>query len=313
MHFNNSSESNNIAVSVIIVNWNSGIYLQKTIESLYKNCCNTTFELIVLDNNSNKEDASYRFIKTLLPEYKNSKIILNNNNFGFAKACNIGIKQSCGEYILLLNPDVKINSDILLEFLSYMQANPKAGILGPKVLNPDNSFQHNCLRGKPEPLDVLFALTGISKLFPNKEYLNKFSLYHLDKNIVHNTYGLSGCCMMIRKDVLKEIGLLDESFFLYQEDTDLCLRVKSKNWEVIYYPKAIITHFKGSSTNKRLIKTNYYFFISMIKFFIKYYFDRYNLIQRLVFYILISANLILRIIKNTPRTINDNYVYNTNP
>lgn len=297
-HQNNES----FDVSVIIVNWNCGNYISRTIESLYAYSKDISFELIVLDNNSNKNDESYNFITQQLPSFENVKIILNNKNLGFAKANNIGIKLSSGKYILLLNPDTKLKSNVLKTLSEYLNKNPKTGIIGPKVLKPDGDFQSSCMRGEPYPIDVFFTLSGISRAFENKFRFNKFALNHKNKNKTQTVAGLSGCCMMIRQEVLRTIGLLDEQFFLYFEETDLCWRTYNQKWNIVYNPNALIVHQEGISTSKKFFVTNLHFIVSMTKFLKKHYLKRYNLILQALIIFFVFLNLPVRNLRSIIRS-----------
>lgn len=296
--YKESSNTDKIEVSVIIVNWNSGNYLKKAVDSLYKNTKNLNFELIVIDNNSNICDESYNYIIKELSQYNNANIILNEKNLGFAKGNNIGIEIAKGKNILLLNPDTELKANTLKILFDYIEKNPNVGIVGPKVLNSDGNFQNSCLRGKPFPLDVFWDLSGVSKIFDKNEFLNKFSLHHLNKNEIHKISGLSGCCLMISRQLLNSIGKLDERFFLYFEETDFCWRAVLHGWDVVYNPNAVIVHQKGVTTRKKIFLANYYFIESMIKFAIKYHFKRYNTAQQLLLLIFICLNLPVRNIKS---------------
>ncbi len=287
----------NFAVSVIIVNWNSGNYLKTTLDSLYKQTNDIEFEVIVLDNNSNKNDLSYKLLSDYQTKFNNFKVIYNKENFGFAKANNIGIKQSLGRYVLLLNPDVIVESNVVKILSDYMDENPQAGMSGPKVLNPDRTFQTSCLRGEPYPLSVLYHLSGLAGMFKNNPKFNQFTLTHLDKDKIQKAAGLSGCCMIVRKELIEKIGLMDERFFLYQEETDWCWRAYQEGAELIYNPEAIIVHDRGSITKQRLLKTNYVFCASMMKFFKKHHFGRYNFAQKAFFTMLIWGNFAVRYVR----------------
>ena len=285
-------------VSVIIVNWNSGDFLKKTVESLYETTQDINFELIVVDNNSDKTDQSYIFIDSKLNEYKNVRIILNDNNLGFARANNMAMDISSGNYILLLNPDVIIQNNMVKILHEHMKENAEVGMAGPKVLNPDNTFQAPCMRGEPYPLSVLLYLSGIGELFKNNPDFNKFSLIHLDNNCMQYVAGLSGCCMMISKKTIEEVGKMDEQFFLYQEETDWCWRVYKSGFKIVYNPEALIIHDKGATTRKKILKTNFVFCNSMMKFFKKHHFKNYNIFQQIFFLILIWGNFFVRYIKS---------------
>lgn len=216
----NTYLKDNFAVSIIIVNWNAGKYLQETIETLVDKSVGISYELIIIDNNSDKSDESYTYIEQVLSKWNNFTFIKSEENLGFAKANNIGMSISKGRNILILNPDVIFHNNILKILSDYLDENDDVGMIGPKVLSYDGSFQQPCLRGKPYPKDTLFHIIGLAKAFPKNEYFNGYALWHVNRNIINECWALSGCCMMLKKSLYEEIGGMDEQFFMYQEETD---------------------------------------------------------------------------------------------
>lgn len=284
-------------VSVIIVNWNSGNYLQQTIESLIKETKDIPYEVIVLDNQSKTSDTSYKYMEDVLKSMDNVKVVFNEDNLGFAKANNKGIEMAEGRHILLLNPDVILQNNMVKILADFMDSHKEVGMSGPKVLNPDNTFQTTCLRGEPYPSAVLAHLSGLAKMFKNNAYLNRFALNHLDKDEIHYIAGISGCCMMISRDLIEDVGMFDEQFFMYQEETDWCWRSYQAGWKIAYNPEAVIIHDRGATTKKALFKSNYTFCNSMMKFFKKHHFQRYNAFQKAFFIVLIWVNFVVRSVK----------------
>lgn len=282
-----------IKVSVIIVNYNSGIHLEETIKSLYEWTKDISFELILVDNCSAKTDESVIFIDNEIPKYKNVKTIMSQENNGFGKANNIGFEQSQGKYILFLNPDVTLQNNALKILVDYLDQHQDVAFVGPKVLNVDGTFQSSCMRGEPKPKAVFLYLSKCKILKKHPEYFT-FSMENADINQIQEVVGLSGCFMMAPKTVLDEIGGFDEQFFLYQEETDLCYRAFQKGWKLIYNPDAEVIHKKGVTTRKMLAKNTYIFCQSMMKFFKKYYWQNYNVFQKGFWTVLIWGNFILK-------------------
>ena len=283
-----------IDVSVIIVNWNAGRYLQATIESLEHKTQDISFEVILVDNNSDRNEESFYYIENILEKKENFRVIKNNKNLGFAKANNMAMEIANGRNFLILNPDVIFHNNVIKILSDYLDENFDVGMVGPKVLNPDGSFQQPCLRGKPYPKDTLFHLIGLAKAFPSNEYFNGYALWHLDRAQIQNCWGLSGCCMMLKKSLFDEIGGMDEQFFLYQEETDWGIRTKEVNKEIVYNPNAVVTHIGGVTTKKNKINSIYIFTQSMEKFFKKHFWKRYNFIQKLFWLTLIWGNFGLK-------------------
>ena len=284
-------------VSVIIVNWNAGKYLQETIESLKEKTKDISYEILLVDNNSNKEDESYKYIEEALEKQDNTLVIKSEINLGFAKANNLAMQKANGRNFLILNPDVIFHNNVIKILSDYLDENIEVGMAGPKVLNTDGSFQQPCLRGKPYPKDTLFHLIGLAKAFPKNEFFNGYALWHLDRDKINTCWALSGCCMMVKKSLFDQIGGMDEQFFMYQEETDWGIRTKDIGKEIVYNPNAIVTHYQGVTTKKIKIKSIYIFTQSMEKFFKKHFWKRYNFIQKTFWLTLIWGNFGLKCFK----------------
>lgn len=287
----------NIDVSVIIVNWNAGEFLQKTIESLEKLTCDVNYEVIIVDNNSNSNDKSFVYLDNISAEKKNYQIIKSKENLGFAKANNMAMKIANGRNILILNPDVIFHNNLVKILSDYLDNNANVGMVGPKVLTINGLFQQSCFRGKPYPKDTLFHIIGLAKMFPKCEVFNGYALWHLDREKIQNCWALSGCCMMVKKSLFEEIGGMDEQFFMYQEETDWGIRCKNVGKEIIYNPEAIVTHVGGVTTKKIRVKSILYFTQSMEKFFRKHFWKKYNFIQKAFWLTLIWSNFALKCLK----------------
>lgn len=287
--------TDNFDVSIIIVNWNAGKYLEETINSLSEKSVDINYEIILIDNNSSKSEESYLYLDTLLQRI-NVTVIKSEVNLGFAKANNIGMSIAKGRNFLILNPDVVMHNNIVKTLSNYLDNNQDVGMVGPKVLNTDGSFQQPCLRGKPYPKDTLFHLIGLAKVFPKCETFNGYALWHLDRNEINECGALSGCCMMVKKSLFEEIGGMDEEFFMYQEETDWGLRTNEAGKKIIYNPNAIVTHYQGVTTKKIKVKSIWIFTQSMMKFFKKHFWNKYNIFQKAFWTVLIYGNFFLKMI-----------------
>ncbi|MBE7711519.1 MAG: glycosyltransferase family 2 protein [Cyanobacteria bacterium SIG31] len=283
-------------VSIIMVNWNAGKYLEDTINSLREKTQDILFEIILIDNNSDKNEESYFFIDKLL-EQNNVTVIKSEENLGFAKANNIGMEIAKGRNFLILNPDVVFHNNVIKILSDYLDNNEAVGMVGPKVLNPNGSFQQPCLRGKPYPKDTLFHLIGLAKAFPKCEALNGYALWHLNRDEINECGALSGCCMMLKKSLFEEIGGMDEQFFMYQEETDWGLRTAKAGKKTVYNPNAIVTHVGGVTTRAVQVKTIWIFTQSMMKFFKKHFWNDYNFVQKAFWTTLIYGNFVLKYVK----------------
>lgn len=285
--------TDNFDVSVIIVNWNAGKYLEETINSLSEKATEINYEIILIDNNSSKNEESYLYLDTLLQRI-NVTVIKSEVNFGFAKANNFGMSIAKGRNFLILNPDVIMHNNVVKILSDYLDNNQDVGMAGPKVLNTDGSFQQPCLRGKPYPKDTLFHIIGLAKAFPKCEAFNGYALWHLDRDKINECGALSGCCMMVKKSLFDEIGGMDEEFFMYQEETDWGLRTNNAGKTIIYNPNAVVTHYQGVTTKKIKVKSIWIFTQSMMKFFKKHFWQRYNILQKAFWTVLIYGNFFLK-------------------
>ena len=276
-------------ISIIIVNWKVRPLLKKCLDSILKYKDNLNIEIFVIDNDS--RDGSPEMI---MADYSNVNMISLPSNQGFAKANNLGIKQAKGKYILLLNPDTEVTKGFFKKVIKYLDKHTDIGILGPKILNPDNSIQQS-VRRFPTFFSQALVLLKLRNILDNK-FLSHY--LHLDFNY-HKTQKVDqvmGAAMMIRKSVLDKVGLLDEKFFIWFEEVDYCKRVNDLGSVVKYFSEASIMHHGGSSFNKQLaIKNQIIFNKSLLRYFKKHK----SKIEYLLLYLLIPFNLLLTYIYAT--------------
>jgi len=264
-------------LTIILVSFNVKDLLSRCINSIVENNIKST-EIIVVENNSS--DNTISMIKNRFPDVT---LIKNSENRGFAAACNQGIQISKGKYVLLLNPDTVIRSNTLKKCYEYMENNPDAGILGCKILNPDSTIAHS-IRDFPNFLNVLFESLFLTKLFKKSRIFGKYHGTCYDYSEIREVNVLLGAFLFIRRKLIEEIGLLDERFFIYSEETDFCLRAKKNGWKNIFYPYAEIEHIHGGSTQKVRVKSFMYLHSSLNKFFRKHYSYSYALLCRLILF-----------------------------
>jgi GT2 family glycosyltransferase len=208
--------------------------------SLYEQTKKLDMEIVVVDNDS--QDDTVEEIRLGFPSVK---LILNPENFGYARAVNQGLAALDARYYVLLNPDAIVLDNALERLAAFMDENPQAGICVPKVLNADGTLQYQCRRGEARPGEVFSYFLGLDRLFPNDPRFNGYLLRHLDNDAVNEVKAVSGSCMFIRREVIMQIGGLDELYFAYQEDTDYCLEARAAGWKVYYVPLAQVIHLGG--------------------------------------------------------------------
>lgn len=262
-----------LRLSVIIVNYNVKYFLEQCLYSVQKSSSALDAEIIVVDNAST--DGSMDYLQARFPQIK---FISNQENTGFARACNKGLEQARGEFVLFLNPDTLVPEDCFVNCISFFETHPDCGALGVKMIDGAGKFLKESKRSFPSPLTSLCKLAGLSALFPKSKIFGRYHLGHLDKEKDHEVDVLAGAFMMVRRKLLKETGGFDETFFMYGEDIDLSYRIqkaacaatggKYKNY---YFAGTTIVHFKGESTRRGSFNYVRLFYNAMNIFVQKHY------------------------------------------
>ena len=253
-------------LSIIVVNYNTEELLRSCLESVYAGANGTPFDIYVVDNNSHD-----RSVEMMRSEFPKVKIIENASNVGFSRANNTAIAQTNADYVLLLNPDTLVIGDAVDRVMKYMDLHPEVGICGCRVLNTDRTLQLACRRSIPTPKVAFYRLSGLSMLFPNSKTMARYNMTYEDPERTHEVDAVSGAFLMIRREAINDIGLLDERFFMYGEELDWCLRAKRAGWSVVYCPEAEIIHHKGESTKYNSRKAALEFYRAMYLFHKKHF------------------------------------------
>ncbi|WP_192821649.1 glycosyltransferase [Rufibacter sp. LB8] len=272
-------------LSVIIVNYNVSYFLEQCLLSVRKAVPGLNVEVFVVDNNS--VDDSVEMVRRRFPEVI---LLANKDNLGFSKANNQAMRQAQGKYMLLLNPDTVVEEDTFLKCFQYMEANPKAGALGVKMMDGAGQYLPESKRGLPTPWVSFTKMFGLGKLFPNSKSFNGYYMGHLPEHATNEVDILAGAYMFMRAEALQKVGLLDESFFMYGEDIDLSYRIQQGGYQVIYSPETRIIHYKGESTRKTSVNYVFMFYRAMILFAEKHFKGR----QARIFSFLIKLAIYLR-------------------
>ncbi|NQU55383.1 MAG: glycosyltransferase [Bacteroidetes bacterium] len=253
-------------LSIIIVNYNVKHFLEQCLHSVLKASKNISSEVFVVDNNS--VDGSAQLVREKFPQIQ---FIENKENVGFSKANNQAIQLSKGKFVLLLNPDTIVEEDTFSKIISFMENHSDAGGLGVKMIDGKGTFLPESKRGLPTPWVAFYKMFGISKLFPNSKKFGKYHLSYLNENEIHEVDVLAGAFMLLRKETIDKVGLLDESFFMYGEDIDLSYRITLGGYKNYYYPETTIIHYKGESTKKGSLNYVKVFYNAMIIFARKHF------------------------------------------
>jgi len=228
-------------LSIIIVSWKVKNLLRLCLQSLQNNSAGLKLEIIVIDNAS--ADGT---VEMLAAEFPAARLIINQDNRGFAAACNQGLNLANGKYILLLNPDCEVTANALAEMITYLANHPDTAIVGPQLLNADGSSQLS-VRSFPTLGSQILTLLKLQNVWPGLPPLKKYLLPDFNYQAEQAVEQVMGAAMMFRRSAVDEIGLLDEKFFIWFEEVDYCLRAKQKGYRVLYLPKAKIIHHGGAS------------------------------------------------------------------
>ncbi len=277
-------------LSIVIVNYNVEHFLQLCLSSVFKAIEGIDAEVWVVDNHSS--DGSLEMVKNSFPAVR---LIASKDNLGFSKGNNLAIRQSEGEYVLLLNPDTVVAEDTFQKCLSFMDSNPNAGSLGVRMLDGSGLFLPESKRGLPSPWVSFCKAFGLGSWFPESELFGKYYLSYLPEKQTHDVDVLSGAFMFLRKTAIEKSGLLDEDFFMYGEDVDLSFRIQNAGFKNYYFPEATIIHFKGESTKRGSISFVIHFYKAML-LFSKKHFSNSRLFSIFI-YLGIAVRAVLALVK----------------
>lgn len=286
-------------LSIIIVNYRTYDLTKQTINSvIYKN---HPFEYDIYVVDSASQDGSLEKLQNDFSQSIESgliKFLASAENKGFAYANNLALKEISSRYVLLLNSDTVVLDNCLEDCMDYMQDNPQIGALGCKVTLTDGKLDKACRRSFPDVGVSFYRLTGLSSLFPHSERFGKYNLCYLDEDGIYEIDCLVGAFMMVNSEAIKQIGLLDENFFMYGEDIDWCYRIKEAGWQIMYYGPARIIHYKGSSSQKKKSKLIFEFYRAMYLFYNKHYKKKHSIITTGITYLGIGLICSLKLILN---------------
>ena len=245
-------------LSIVIVNYNVEFFLEQCLYSVRRSLQGIDGEVFVVDNNS--VDGSLKMLAKKFPEVK---VIANKENVGFSRANNQAIRISTGEYVLLLNPDTVVEDDTFAKCIAFMDAHPDAGGLGVKMVDGKGNFLPESKRGLPTPAAAFYKMFGIAKLFPHNKRFAHYYMGHLSNEETNEVEILAGAFMLMRRETLDKVGLLDETFFMYGEDIDLSYRITQGGYKNYYFPETRIIHYKGESTKKTSVNYVLVFYKAM--------------------------------------------------
>jgi GT2 family glycosyltransferase len=228
-------------ISVITVSWNTRDLLRNCLQSLLKELEGVDAEVFLVDNDSADQSAAM-----VEKEFPQIRLIANDSNRGFAAANNQALALASGEFILLLNPDTVVHPGAIKTLLGFMQTHARAAIVAPQLLESNGAVQRSC-RQFPTFLGMLYELLGLSKIFPDQAKFRQYKMLDWNHDDERQVDQPEGACLLLRRAVIEEVGVLDEGFFMLFEEVDWCYRIKEKGWQIWFTPSAQVTHHYGQS------------------------------------------------------------------
>lgn len=252
-------------LSVIIVSYKVKYYLEQCLLAVGKATEGIDSEILVVDNHSNDGTVEY-----IAERFGNIRLVCSNHNLGFSRANNLAIRQSTGEYVLLLNPDTVVGENTIRDVLGFMDRHPKAGAAGVMMLNADGSKANESRRGIPTVSTSFYKMSGLCARFPKSRRFGRYYMGYLPWDSPSRIEVVSGAFCMLRHSALDKVGLLDEDYFMYGEDIDLSYRMLKGGYENWYVP-SVMLHYKGESAHKSSFRYVHVFYNAMLIFLRKHY------------------------------------------
>ena len=253
-----------VDLSVVVLSWNVRDLLRQCLRSTLANNRPAATEIIVVDNASG--DGSVEMVRAEFPDVR---LIVNVTNRGYTGGNNDGIAAATGRYALVLNPDTQIVGDALVTLVQYADARPDVGVVGPQLLNPDGGVQSS-RRRFPTLLTGLFESTWLQSLAP-RGVLRDYYVQDRPDGETQEVDWVMGACLLVRREAIQQVGMLDEGFFMYSEELDWCCRIKHAGWKIVYLPTAQVIHHVGKSSEQVVAQRHIYFQTSKVRYFRKHH------------------------------------------
>ncbi len=271
--------STNFDLTLICVNYNASFWLRKMLDSLQAQVINQSkfrVKVLVVDNGSSDDSLTM-----LARDYPETEVIALPENLGFAAANNVALKLTKSKFVMLVNSDVEFTSSSnIYQLLKFLNKQKQVAAITPKLIFSNNQLDPACHRGEPSLWASFTYFTKLERLFPNSTVFGQYHQGWKDLNTIHTIDACSGAAMIIKQSAIKQVGLLDERFFMYAEDLDWCKRMRDKGWLIVYHPGATVIHHKYKSgiktTSQKIAKqTRRHFYDTMLQYFDKHHATRY--------------------------------------
>ncbi|NWF80163.1 MAG: glycosyltransferase family 2 protein [Chloroflexi bacterium] len=258
------------SLAVVILNYNRADLLADCLASIYAAPTRCALAVWVVDNASS--DESVAMVRARFPQVQ---LIVSPTNGGFASGNNLALRALLAgpapDHVLLLNNDTVVPPGALDGLVDYLESHPEVAVVGPKLLLPDGSLDLACRRSFPSPAIAFYRMVGLARLFPRSPRFARYNLTYLDPDVETEVDAVVGACMLLRTAVIREVGLLDEQFFMYGEDLDWAYRIKQYGWRIVYYPRVVVYHYKRAASSRRAIPSVRAFYDAMRIFHRKHY------------------------------------------
>jgi GT2 family glycosyltransferase len=269
-------------LAIVILNYNRADLLADCLRSIYGSPTRYALDVWVVDNASS--DGSAAMVREQFPQ---ARLIVSERNGGYAYGNNLALREivatsdwsmapnlqtsTSPDYIMLLNNDTVVPAGALDGLVDYLEAQPEVGVVGPKLALSDGSLDLACRRSFPTPEVAFYRLVGLAALFPRSPRFGRYNMTYLDDSITTEVDAVVGACMLLRTSVVREVGLLDETFFMYGEDLDWAYRIKQYGWRIVYYPAVRVLHYKRAASTRRAIPSIRAFYDAMRIFHRKHF------------------------------------------
>ncbi|HSM54690.1 MAG TPA: glycosyltransferase family 2 protein [Candidatus Sulfomarinibacteraceae bacterium] len=253
-----------VDLSIIIVSWNVRQLLRHCLQSIAANRGDLRLQVIVVDSAS--ADGTPDMVRE---QFSWVHLIACEDNVGFPRGNNIGLKEARGRYILLLNPDTRVLGNALTAMTHYLQAHPAVGVVGPQLLYADGEIQSS-RRRFPTLLTAFFESTWLEPWAP-RSVLNYYRVGELGADFIQDVDWVMGAALMTRQEIVQQVGPLDEAYFMYSEELDWCRRIRQAGWRVVYLPSAQVIHYEGKSSEQAVTARHINFQRAKLRYYRKYH------------------------------------------
>jgi GT2 family glycosyltransferase len=275
-----------VDISIVIVNWNTRDLVLDCLRSVKDQVRDYKTQIIVVDNSSSDNS-----VEAIRKEFSSVMVMVNEENLGFAKANNLGLRECMGRYIFLINSDVVLRDKCISLLYEYIEQHPKIGVLGPRILNADFTLQESC-KEFPTVWNTLCRALALDSAFPRFRLFSSQLMKYWSHDDIRSVDILSGCFWMVRRKALLSVGPLDERFFMYAEDKDWCKRFWTAGWSVVYYPRAEAIHLAAASSSRDPVR----FYLEMNRANLRYWRKHYGWFQQFAIRAIMLLHATLRIL-----------------